>query len=117
MPVELQVAYERRNSFFADYTRNIARGGTFIPTTRTVEIGTVFHFRLLVPGRAAPFDLEGVVVENGRADGKPGIAIRFRWHDEDSRRRFEEAVRAMLEESFGPELARRLLARGAGRGH
>src|SRR5512137_2613256 len=33
--VELQVAYEKLNAFFADYTKNISKGGTFIPTRRT----------------------------------------------------------------------------------
>ncbi len=31
-PIELQVSYKRLNTFFADYTRNISRGGTFIGT-------------------------------------------------------------------------------------
>jgi type IV pilus assembly protein PilZ len=63
-PVELQVAYEQLNAFFADYTRNISKGGTFIRSTRSLPLGTVFRFRLVVPGRSVPFELEGVVVRN-----------------------------------------------------
>ena len=33
--MELQVAYEKLNAFFADYTRNISKGGTFIPSRRS----------------------------------------------------------------------------------
>ena len=108
-PVELQVAYEQRNAFFADYTKNISKGGTFIRSSRSLPIGTVFRFRLVVPGRSDPFELEGVVVRN-QADGdEPGVGIQFRWSDEERRRGFEEAVEAMMTESFGPEVARRIL--------
>jgi type IV pilus assembly protein PilZ len=116
-PVELQVAYEQLNAFFSDYTRNISKGGTFIPTRRTVPLGTVFRFRLLVPGRPAPFELEGVVVRNGTDGEEPGVGIRFRWADEERRRSFEGAVEAMMTASFGVDVARSLLDRGAGRDH
>ncbi len=116
-PVELQVAYERLNAFFADYTKNISKGGTFIRTTRTIPVGTAFRFRLLVPGRAVPFELEGEVVRNEPGGDEPGVAIRFRWSDEERRRRFEGAVEALLEGSFGPEVARQLLDAGGERAH
>ena len=35
-PIELKVEYKRLNTFFADYTRNISRGGTFIGTDKPV---------------------------------------------------------------------------------
>ena len=64
-PVVLRVAYEQQNAFFSDYTRNISKGGTFIPTRLSVPLGTEFRFRLVVPGRQEPLELEGVVVRNG----------------------------------------------------
>src|SRR5690348_1888069 len=30
VPIELKVEYKKLNSFFADYTKNISKGGTFI---------------------------------------------------------------------------------------
>jgi type IV pilus assembly protein PilZ len=116
-PVQLQVAYERLNSFFADYTRNISKGGTFIRASRTVPLGTVFRFRLVVPGRASPFELEGVVVRHGEEGEEPGVGIQFRWSDGERRRQFEEIVEAMMTESFGPVVARQILDRGDGEGH
>lgn len=116
-PVELQVAYEQMNAFFADYTKNISKGGTFIRSRRSLPIGTVFRFRLVVPGRAVPFELTGVVVRN-QADGdEPGVGIQFRWDDAERRRQFEGAVEAMMTASFGPDVARRLLERGEGNDH
>jgi type IV pilus assembly protein PilZ len=116
-PVELQVAYEKLNSFFADYTKNISKGGTFIRTARTVPLGTEFRFRLVVPGRASPFELEGVVIRNGSDGEEPGVGIRFRWSDEARRREFEAVVEAMMTSSFGPEVARQLIVRGKDGGH
>ena len=116
-PVMLQVAYERLNSFFADYTRNISKGGTFIRASRTVPLGTVFRFRLVVPGRASPFELEGVVVRHGEEGEEPGVGIQFRWSDDERRRQFEEIVEAMMTESLGPVVARQILDRGDDGGH
>ena len=45
-PIELRVEYKRLNSFFADYTKNISRGGTFIRTERPLDVGTDFVFKL-----------------------------------------------------------------------
>lgn len=116
-PVQLQVAYERLNSFFADYTRNISKGGTFIRASRTVPLGTVFRFRLVVPGRASPFELEGVVVRHGEEGEEPGVGIQFRWSDDERRRQFEEIVEAMMTASFGPVVARQILDHGDDGGH
>jgi type IV pilus assembly protein PilZ len=116
-PVELQVAYEKLNAFFADYTKNISKGGTFIPSRRSLPLGTTFRFRLLVPGRPVPFELEGVVVRNDTEGDEPGVGIQFRWSDEERRREFEEAVEGMMTASFGPEVARQLLDRGGEGGH
>ena len=32
VPIELKVEYKKLNTFFADYTKNICKGGTFIRT-------------------------------------------------------------------------------------
>ena len=39
-PIELKVEYKRLNTFFADYTKNISKGGTFIKTNRPLPVGT-----------------------------------------------------------------------------
>src|SRR5262249_3836697 len=60
-PIELKVDYKKLNSFFADYTRNISKGGTFIKTKKPLPVGTRFLFKLSIPGRAEPFELLGEV--------------------------------------------------------
>ena len=39
-PIELQLDYQRLNTFFADYLKNISRGGTFINTKKPLPVGT-----------------------------------------------------------------------------
>ena len=60
-PITLKVEYKRLNSFFADYTRNISKGGTFIRTERPLPIGTEFHFELQVPKLETNLRLRGKV--------------------------------------------------------
>src|SRR5262249_21370540 len=65
-PIMLRVDYKRLNSFFADYTKNISKGGTFIRTNKPLEIGTEFVFVLNMPeptldGAALKLELTGVV--------------------------------------------------------
>ena len=45
-PIELKVDYKKLNTFIADYTKNISKGGTFIKTDRPLKVGTEFVFKL-----------------------------------------------------------------------
>ena len=72
-PIELKVEYRRLNAFFADYTKNISRGGTFIATSRPLPIGTEFIFRLTVPTLEEAISLRGRVrwiIEEGDPAGR-----------------------------------------------
>jgi type IV pilus assembly protein PilZ len=108
-PIELKVDYKKLNSFFADYTKNISKGGTFIKTRKTLPVGTRFLFRLAVPGRDAPFELRGEVVHAASTGGDPGMGIRFVWADELERIEFEQVVERLMEQSLGALVTRRLL--------
>ena len=115
--IELRVEYRRLNTFFADYTKNISKGGTFIKTTRPLEIASRCQFSLSLPALSEPLQLEGEVAwllspEQAEESGaEPGMGVRFVFADEVARREFERLVEKMMEESFGAELARRLLKR------
>jgi type IV pilus assembly protein PilZ len=110
-PIELKVDYKKLNSFFADYTKNISKGGTFIRTKKTLPIGTRFLFRLSVPGRPAPFELSGEVVHAGTSAEEVGMGIRFVWDDPTRRVEFEGLVEGLMQESLGPLVAQHLLHR------
>jgi type IV pilus assembly protein PilZ len=110
-PIELKVDYKRLNSFFADYTKNISKGGTFIKTKRPLPLKTRFLFRLAVPGQKDPFELNGEVVRASADGDAAGMDIRFVWAGEAERRRFESSVEALMSESLGPAVTQNLLRR------
>jgi type IV pilus assembly protein PilZ len=108
-PIELKVDYKKLNSFFADYTKNISKGGTFIKTKKPLPIGTRFLFKLTVPQREAPFELLGEVVWSNAEGDEPGMGIRFIYADEQQRDEFESVVEGLMADSLGPDLTLRLL--------
>jgi len=108
-PIELKVEYRKVNSFFADYTKNISKGGTFIKTKKPLPVGTQFLFKLTVPHRENPFELLGEVAW-ARSDGDdPGMGIRFVYSSDGQRTDFEGVVEKMMFESLGPLLSGKLL--------
>lgn len=113
IPIELRVDYPQLNSFFADYARNISKGGTFIRTDRPLPPGTLFHFRLTVPKRDEPFALLGEVIWSRKDGDEPGMGIRFVYRSEEEKMRLEQLVEALMRENLGPELSERLLRKSA----
>ena len=91
-PVELKVDYKRVNSFLADYTKNISRGGTFIGTDKPLPIGTRLRFRISVPDVAVPINLTGEVAWIAPAGSAPGMGIRFVDLEGEAREVFEARV-------------------------
>jgi type IV pilus assembly protein PilZ len=108
-PIELKVDYKKLNSFFADYTKNISKGGTFIKTKKPLPIGTQFRFKLSVPQRAAAFELLGEVVWATHEGEDAGMGIKFVYSTDQQRGDFEVVVEQLMAESLGPELTHRLL--------
>jgi type IV pilus assembly protein PilZ len=115
--IRLRVDYERMNAFFADYTKNISKGGTFIKTARPLPIGTRFLFALSLPALSEPVQITGEVQwisEPGSpASGdEPGMGIRFVFVSDEERHRFEGLVQNLMEASLGPDVTRGLLGNG-----
>lgn len=117
-PIELKVEYKRLNTFFADYTKNISRGGTFIKTSRPLPIGTEFLFKLYVPTLPEPLTIHGEVqrIVTGTAqDGadehfsEPGMAIRFVYREGDPQAEIARIVEAIMTDSLGARLYARLM--------
>lgn len=115
-PIELKVEYKRLNTFFADYTKNISRGGTFIKTPRPLPIGTEFVFKLTVPTLPEPVELKGQVTwlmtqeQAGGGGGDPGMGIRFIFENDEQRKAFEAAVEKLMVDSLGESIYRQLMA-------
>jgi type IV pilus assembly protein PilZ len=114
--IELSVEYKRLNTFFADYTRNISKGGTFIRTERPLDVGTEFVFALTIRGLDEPLRLRGRVkwiVPAGDAtkDSPAGMGIEFQYADDGERRSTEEVVEELMGRELGEELSAKLLGR------
>jgi type IV pilus assembly protein PilZ len=111
-PIELKVEYKRLNTFFADYTKNISRGGTFIKTSRPLPVGTEFLFKLFVPGRPQPLTIHGevqrIVSDINGADER-GMAIRFVYREGDPQDEIARTVEGMMTHSLGPRLYAKLM--------
>ena len=110
-PVRLRVDYERMNSFFAYYTKNISKGGTFIKTARPLPVGTRCLFSFTLPALSEPLALEGEVIRIHASGDEAGMGIRFVFKDETAQREFAQLVERMMEDSLGPEVTAGLLKR------
>ena len=120
-PVTLRVDYKRLNTFFADYTKNISRGGTFIHTKEPLPIGTEFVFVFTVPESThenVPVRLEltgevkWVVPESdATAENPPGMGIQFLFKDATERDRVHQVVADLMRSSLGEHLAAKLMSR------
>lgn len=103
--------------FFADYTRNISKGGTFIRTEKPLPIDTEFVFSLVVPGFEDPLTLVGKVIwcvshEDATEANPAGMGIEFQYRDDGERGRVDSVVRKVMVEELGEKLTNRLLDEG-----
>ena len=114
-PIELKIEYRRLNTFFADYTKNISRGGTFIATEKPLSVGTEFVFALGVPSMPEPLRLRGKVIwvtptHEATKANPAGMGIEFQY-DAAERAEIETAVERMMLAELGEHLTTRLLGR------
>lgn len=114
--IELSVEYKRLNTFFADYTRNISKGGTFIRTDRPLDVKTEFVFALTIRGLPEPLRLRGrvkwiVKPPDATPDSPAGMGIEFMYANDEERRATEAIVEKLMANELGEGLAARLLGR------
>ena len=115
-PIELKVEYRRLNTFFADYTKNISRGGTFIKTRKPLDVGTEFLFKLQIPTLEEPIVLKGkvqwtVAPDEETEDSPPGMGIKFIYAKTREREFIEGKVERLMIDSLGRHLYEKLLKR------
>ena len=118
--ITLRVDYKRLNTFFADYTKNISKGGTFIKTSKPLDIGTEFVFVLSLPAKDQQLKLKGKVIwitteaeaAQGKGEGQtPGMGIRFLFEDESERQALDDIVEQLMADALGAHISGKLLAR------
>lgn len=116
MAIELTVEYKRLNAFFADYTKNISRNGTFIKTDKPLGIGTEFVFKLHVPGMEQPLALRGrvqwiVEPKDATPEQEAGMGIGFVWNSEADREKIANTVEKLMVGSLGTVIYEKLVGR------
>jgi type IV pilus assembly protein PilZ len=114
--IQLRVDYKRLNTFFADYTKNISKGGTFIRTTKPLDVGTEFVFVLSVPSHNTQLELKGEVVwvvaeDKATPDNPAGMGIKFKFTGDDDRARVDDFVEKLMDEALGKHISNKLLRR------
>jgi type IV pilus assembly protein PilZ len=112
--IELSVEYKRLNTFFADYTRNISKGGTFIRTDRPLPAETEFVFALTIRGLPEPLRLRGqvkwvVTTAEATSESPAGMGIQFVYASDEDRRATERVVEKLMASELGETLTSRLL--------
>ena len=116
--VELVVRYQRMNTFFADYAKNISRGGTFVATTEPLPQDTEFVFSLGVPELEEPLQLRAKVMwttapEAASKVHPAGMGIQFMYKDAEERRKTEGLIERLIVDQLGQRHADRILGRPA----
>jgi type IV pilus assembly protein PilZ len=120
--ITLRVDYKRINTFFADYTKNISKGGTFIKTVKPLDIGTEFVFVLSLPTQETQIKLRGKVIwvtteaaakaADAASDRRaPGMGIRFLFTDDAERQAIDDVVERLMSAALGEHISGKLLAR------
>ncbi len=114
--IELKVEYKRLNTFFADYTKNISKGGTFIRTDKPLDVGTEFIFSLGIPQLEQPIRLRGQVVwttppQRATEVSPAGMGIHFQYASVQERRDTEAIVEKLMFAQLGEHISSRLLGK------
>jgi type IV pilus assembly protein PilZ len=114
--ITLKVDYKRLNTFFADYTKNISKGGTFIRTAKPLGVGTEFLFVLSLPTLNEQVQLTGevkwvVTEEDAKGGSPPGMGIKFKFDTDADRAKVDEFVERLMKNALGSHISDRLLAR------
>jgi type IV pilus assembly protein PilZ len=105
-PIELKVVYQRMNAFFADYTRDISKGGIFIRSNDPLPAGSALDFNITLPKRTTPIELRGKVAWS---EATKGMGVQFVWNEDGERLAFEKLVEDMMIEALGETLYRQLI--------
>jgi type IV pilus assembly protein PilZ len=114
--IALRVDYKRMNTFFADYAKNISKGGTFIKTSKPLDVGTEFVFVLSIPSQIDQLQLKGTVmwtVDETQAteERPPGMGIRFNFTDDGEKKQLEGFVGKLMADKLGSHVAQKLLGK------
>jgi uncharacterized protein (TIGR02266 family) len=95
--VELEVNICSDSNFYAGFTENVSAGGVFVATYMIRPLGSRMMLEIVLPDRAEPLRLRGVVrwlrLPDANHDLWPGMGVEFQGMTSDD----EQEVRRFLE--------------------
>ena len=103
-PIEIRVEYQHLNALAADYTKNLSKGGAFIPTETPLPIGTQCTFTLNVPTLSDPLRLEAEVKHHESSNDKEGMGIEFIFSSDEESKSFHVVLDRLMFEHLGEKL-------------
>lgn len=83
--MEVKCKTSKEEEIFSGYSKNIGKGGIFLESTKTVEVGTPVDLEFTLPQTTLPMHLNGVIKWKRNEEnvyGKDvvtGMGIKFEW--------------------------------------
>lgn len=103
-PIEIRVEYQHLNALAADYTKNLSRGGAFIPTESPLPVGTRCFFTLTVPNLEEPLRLEAEVKHHDPSGDQAGMGVAFLFSNDDEAKAFHVVIDRLMFDHLGEQL-------------
>ena len=103
-PIEVKVEYQHLNALVSDYTKNLSKGGIFLPGENHPEIGTQLYLTIIIPEMSDPIIIEGVVKHHDAIDGVVGFGVEFVYADEEEKRALEGTFDKLIFDHLGQKL-------------
>lgn len=103
---KIKVAFQNKDEFFEEYTRNISQGGIFLKTDKLLDPNAVLEIDLRLPGAAKEMTVIGrvrrlMVVSDPEREGEHlyGVGIEFI----DSGEEFNKAIKNFIKKEHAKE--------------
>ena len=103
-PIEIRVEYQHVNALAADYTKNLSKGGAFIPTDSPLPIGTRCFFTLTIPSLSDALRLEAEVKHHDLVENESGMGVAFLFSNEEEENAFHVVIDRLMFEHLGEQL-------------
>lgn len=95
----IKVNYSSQGALKMDYAQNISRGGLFLATSSSFELGQEIVLQMHTSGLSAPIPVPGVVRWIGERGVPPvrGVGVQFALQDPEARARIERMISSLDE--------------------
>ena len=95
----MSITIQDKEALYAAYMPFLTRGGLFIPTNKTYQLGEKAHLMITLMDEVEKFDVKGTIVwiTPKRAHGVSGIGVEFSDQASHLQNKIETYLAGMLE--------------------